>query len=80
MSWNYRVIRKQLSKNEEIYEIHEVFYSEKGKIENWSADPIAPHGSSASELLNSIMLMLECLQKPILEVVNKKGKETLEEI
>lgn len=36
--WNYRVIRKvNKDTGDVVYQIHEVYYSEAGEIEDWGA-------------------------------------------
>ncbi len=58
MTWNYRAVEKQF-KGESYYEIHEVFYDDKGNIENMSIDPDIPVGDTLDELKKSLEMMLE---------------------
>lgn len=35
MTWSYRLFKKKNG-----YQVHEVYYDEKGKIETWTEEPI----------------------------------------
>ena len=39
MTWNYRVVVKECQ-----YNIHEVYYNDKGEPEFFTEDPIGPSG------------------------------------
>jgi hypothetical protein len=62
--WNYRVIRDGDYGG---LEIHEVYYDVAGAIVLWSKSPLTPFGLEAEELREDIKLMLEALDKPILD-------------
>jgi len=70
MSWNHRVVKKTFSdqtEDEEWYEIHEVYYDKRGKIEGMTVNAVAPGGRTIEELRSELKMMLKCLEKPILD-------------
>ena len=75
MSWNHRVIRKEIanpaSEDEKYYyEIHEVYYLANGiDIDGWSTEPINPSGMSLQELSNELVFMIGALHKPVMKIV-----------
>ena len=74
MSWNYRVIKHHGAKgNKDWYGIHEVYYNDKGAIEIWTVDAIAPISETVEGLLEILGLLRNCLDKPVLEL-NKNGE------
>lgn len=82
-SWNYRIIRKKAQKDNdyEYYELHEVHYSADGvTIENWTVNPIAPHGETLDELNSDMKLMLQAFERPVLDLKVVDGEEMLVEI
>lgn len=60
--WNYRVIKKDCYLG-----IHGVYYDDSGKICNWDIDPNALQGSDLKDLRNRLELMLEALDKEVLD-------------
>jgi hypothetical protein len=62
MTWNYRVIE-----NEEMFQIHEVYYNEAGEITAISENPVAPAGESLEELAKDLEHYAEALKKPVLK-------------
>jgi len=74
MSWNYRVIRKEIF-GEEHYVIHSVYYDKDGNIQSWSADPSVPMGETLEELKDDLEKMLYGITDR--EIIDKK---TLDEI
>ena len=75
MNWNYRVIRKKDKKSKMVsYEVHEVYYSKKGKIKGWTEDAVAPFGETVKELKRDMKLFKKALELPVL-VENRKGKK-----
>jgi hypothetical protein len=62
MSWNYRVIRKdgQLA-------VYPVYYDDRGNIRGSSEIPFSPEAGSLEELRTSLELMLDALEKEIIE-------------
>lgn len=66
MSWNYRVF-KHVYKDEEYFQVHEVFYDDQGNIQGWSAEEVAALGSNPTELRSDLGMMLQALDRPILD-------------
>ncbi len=78
MYWNYRVICKKDKKSKTIsYEIHEVYYSKKGKIKAWTEDAVPPFGESEKELNIDLKLFKKALKLPVLVEKKKDGKNYL---
>ena len=87
MTWNYRVIRKiktvtlrpGVVRRNHFYEIHEVYYDEKGKPDKWTEEPV--HGTyyeSLKDLRIALSMMLcDSLKHPVLEIVGGKKKRLL---
>lgn len=76
--WNYRVIRKHDPHADEAsYQIHEVYYSEGGRIEHWTEDPVQPFGETAEELREDIRFFLQAFRRPILELKEGEGEIAL---
>lgn len=61
----------------EIFQIHEVHYSDDHQIEGWSESPIAPMGEALSELKGDIELMWKAFEKPVLFEKRENNKEIL---
>lgn len=62
MTWNYRVIE-----SEGMFNIHEVYYNDKGKITAISEDPIAPAGETFEELKRALKYYQQAVKRPILK-------------
>lgn len=78
--WNYRIIRKYHMETEtEIFQIHEVHYSDEHQIEGWTESPIAPMGEALSELKSDMELMQKAFEKPVLFEQRENNKEILVE-
>lgn len=76
--WNYRIIRKYHNESDlNTYQIYEVYYDDKDKIEGWTESPVEPMGESVAELCSDIHYFLEAFQHPILTEKILNGKETL---
>lgn len=78
--WNHRVIRKPNGDDDDggaTYAIHEVYYDDQGRIENWTASPMEPFGESPAELREDIRWFLQACRRPILELRTVDGRETL---
>lgn len=79
-SWNYRIIKKTDSDNQEdVYQIHEVYYSPNGAIECWNDMPVEPMGVNTAGLRNDIQAFLSAFRLPALEQTHINGKATLTE-
>jgi hypothetical protein len=70
MSWNYRITNKN-----GYLGVHGVYYDEHGNITGMDQDPNAPRARNRDELRAMLELMLEALEKPILdyEEVDRKN-------
>ena len=67
MSWNYRVLRMKCDDGY-YYRIHEVFYKTQDRDHLlWSEDAIEPHGETIKELKDDLKMMLDALDKPLME-------------
>jgi len=65
MSWNYRILAHK-HKDEMYFEIHEVYYDDKGNANGYSANGISV-GAGSLEGINWVLnKMKECADKPIL--------------
>jgi hypothetical protein len=62
MTWNYRVVESK-----GVFQIHEVYYNDKGEITAMSEDPIAPAGETVEELKNSLKYYRQAVKRPILK-------------
>ena len=73
--WNHRVIYKKDDKTGfKSFEIHEVYYSKKGKIQSWTESSVSPFGETKKVLKQELKYFKDALKKPILtEIV--KGKK-----
>lgn len=69
MSWNYRVVKHDCE--EGYYEIMEVYYDEKGKI-NGYANTGCPYGENLQGVKKCMDLMYEALSKPVLKLKDIK--------
>ncbi len=67
MSWNYRVMRhEKINSDIEVellespsfvwFEVHEVYYDEKGEVKSWSVDGMAPYGETVDELIDCMKI------------------------
>lgn len=77
MTWDYRVMRRVIitkSKRDVSFGIYEVFFDEKGKIENWTEDSVEPHGDTLEELKKDLKWMTQAFNKPILDY-NKLSRQ-----
>jgi len=42
MSWNYRIMKREISENEFEFGIYEVYYNENGEINGWTEESVVP--------------------------------------
>jgi len=76
--WNYRVIRKRHLDSDNIsYQVYEVYYDDKGKVESWTENPVEPYGETAEELREDIRYFLQAFRRPILELKEENEKVSL---
>ncbi|NBW13718.1 MAG: hypothetical protein EBR82_37535 [Caulobacteraceae bacterium] len=58
MTWNYRIIHMDIkSPDKPWYELHEVYYNEKGKIENYTASPVEISGDNRCDIMSQLLMM-----------------------
>lgn len=77
MSWNYRIIRKRTSFGD-LYQVHEVYYTDSGEVSSWTENSINPAGETLSELKKDFSRQLAALEKPVLDyddLVRKNGEK-----
>lgn len=67
MTWNYRVTKRKIL-GEDVFEIREVYYDKKGKVEAWSGDAIEPCATSKVDLQKDLVRMVEATTKPIIDL------------
>ena len=79
--WNHRlVLKKGEGKENVVFEVHEVYYSEEGEIESWTERAIGPYGESENEAFQDACNIVKAFQKPILALDIQDGNESLKEI
>jgi len=59
MSWNYRIMKREISENEFEFGIYEVYYNENGKINGWTEESIVPVVDNKEGLKNEMEEMLK---------------------
>ena len=74
--WNHRVLyKKDKDTGFESFEIHEVYYSKKGKIQSWTESSVKPVGETKKELKKELKYFKDALKKPVL-TEKYNGKKT----
>lgn len=72
--WNYRLVREQIElpnkSVQELYEIREAYYDEKGKIYAITADGIPAHGETPEEALESLEMIRKAFEKPVVNATD----------
>ena len=58
--------------------VHGVYYDEHGNIQGMDQDPNAPRAETSDELKTMLELMLEALEKPILDYDEVDKKEPID--
>ena len=66
MTWNYRIVKHDTGKTA-YFAVHEVFYDDKGKVTNWTADPIDIVGDNKSEVVKTLKQMTSDITTPVLK-------------
>lgn len=69
MAWNYRVLKKKLSEDEDTFDVCEVYYDEHDKATSWAWGKNVLSGESLEELQETLVRIQEAIQKPVLEIV-----------
>jgi hypothetical protein len=75
VTWNYRVIKTTNPGGEEIYGIHDVFYSRKGKVRMWGVLPSVMSSCNRKGILWETKAIAKALKLPVL-TEKKVGKKT----
>lgn len=75
MTWNHRIIKKLDSLANVYYEIHEVYYDNRGNPDGWTEDPVTPYGTNLEDLHADLAYLLNALDKPVMEIVDGKLRE-----
>lgn len=68
MSWNYRVFRQERPGEELVYDIREAYYDSKDNVTAWTGDAVGVSGETTEELREALKLMLESLDKPVVDI------------
>lgn len=66
MSWNHRVIASIDENGEALYQVHEVYYYEDGRLMGCTEKGVAPMGETSEMLLEEIERFVAAFTKPIL--------------
>lgn len=78
MSWNHRIVRRiypNVHMDDSIlYEVHEVYYDEEGKIDSITQEPINIMEETVDDLRKTVERLTKCLEQPIIDY------DTLQEI
>ncbi len=64
--WNHRVLAKIYSSGDVEFNIHEVYYDERGEPNGYTENPVSIGGDDIKSLRWQLNKMKECLKKPIL--------------
>jgi hypothetical protein len=72
MTWNYRIMKREVSTNEFEFGIYEVYYNEDGTIKSWTKDSLVPVVDSSGGLKFEMESMFKAFDK---EVVQYKEDE-----
>ena len=72
MNWNYRVMKREVSKGEFEFGIYEVYYNEDSTIKGYTQDSIVPVVDSADGLKHELGIMLKAFDKDVLNYEENK--------
>ena len=83
MTWNYRVVRKNVYMGKTInpevqFGIHETYYNSEDKPTAITTDHMRPYGETLEELKSDLEKMVAALEKPVLNWEDFKNKEVPE--
>lgn len=65
MSWNYRIMKREIHSGEFEYSIHEVYYDDEGNIIGTS-EPMIPSCPSPEAILEEFEMMKTAFEREIL--------------
>ncbi|EPD54133.1 hypothetical protein HMPREF1210_00118 [Paenisporosarcina sp. HGH0030] len=68
MLWNYRVLKKQISEKEVVFDICEVYYKD-GEPNGWVWDENILKQESLEDLKDALIGIQEALKQPVLEII-----------
>ena len=74
--FNYRLVEKENYFKVKYYEVHEVYYSRRGKITGWSAEPISIGVEDLKELKQQVKHIRDAGRKTVLRIEDKKMIDT----
>ena len=75
-TWNHRVMR-HITKYGAYYGVHEVYYDSEGKVDGYTIHPVSVAGESVEEIKEYLQMILNCLDKDILDYEEEEKNEIL---
>jgi hypothetical protein len=66
MSWNYRIMKREINPGEFEFGSYEVYYDDTGKVISWTEKSMTPTCTSEQDLLFELEVMKEAFQKETL--------------
>ena len=75
-TWNHRVMRR-VTKYGTYYGVHEVYYDSEGKVDGYTMHPVNIAGESVEEIKEYLEMILNCLDKEILDYEEEEKNEIL---
>lgn len=75
-TWNHRVMRRT-TKYGTYYGVHEVYYDSEGKVDGYTIHPVSVAGESVEEIKEYLQMILNCLDKDILDYEEEEKNEIL---
>lgn len=66
MRWGYRLLKTK-DGDDDFYQIHEVYYNEKGKVDGWTVKGATVGGSDIAEVKWVLIEMLSCLERDVIK-------------
>jgi hypothetical protein len=68
--WNHRVLAHKSNEVEIYFQVHEVYYNDKGKPQYYTENAISIGGESYNEIQWQISKIQECLTLPVIDADN----------
>ena len=75
MSWNYRLMAQPDGSGGMWFEIHEVYYDEKGEPESYTTIPADVSGGDIDDIMFGLSGMKDAINRPILWLGDKFPEE-----
>ncbi len=66
MKWNYRLLKTK-DGDDDFYQIHEVYYNDKGEVDGWTVKGATVGGHSKAEVKWTLMEMLSSLERDVIK-------------